>query len=227
MENVDVNHDLNRELAFYSQAKEATATGLAQLRALGVPIERPSDYFAEMVKSDEHMEYIRNRLGKQKERLEMIEQKKTEAEARKFGKGKQKLAAQEKLREKKEEAASIKAWSKKRRGNTSSGDKELEDLMNGKKKKLTKGEMPDSVKFGKQGRGNAKKEYKLSKFASKAGKKGGWKRNDAESASKDAYSTKLHKAGKTAGKKPASKRANPSKRRSQVIQKSSKGGRKK
>jgi hypothetical protein len=68
--------------------------------------------------------------------------------------------------------------------------------------------------------GNAKKDHKLSKFASKAGrKKGRLKRNDAESASKDAYSTKLHKAGKTV----ARLRSAPiSPLSPQVIQKSSK-----
>ncbi len=45
-----------------------------------MPIERPSDYFAEMVKSDEHMEYIRLKLAKQKRRLERIDEKKRETE---------------------------------------------------------------------------------------------------------------------------------------------------
>ena len=100
---MDVNHDLNRELAFYNQAKEASESGLRQLRELGLPIERPADYFAEMVKSDEHMGFIRKRLSKQQERLETIERKKKETEARKFGKGKARLKKQEKLREKKAE----------------------------------------------------------------------------------------------------------------------------
>ena len=41
-----------------------------------MPIERPQDYFAEMVKSDSHMEFIRSKLAKQKDRLERIETKK-------------------------------------------------------------------------------------------------------------------------------------------------------
>lgn len=46
------------------------------MREAGVPIDRPQDYFAEMVKDDAHMEFIRSKLAKQKERLERIEAKK-------------------------------------------------------------------------------------------------------------------------------------------------------
>jgi hypothetical protein len=64
-------------------AKEAVSIGLERLRAADVPIERPQDYFAEMVKSDSHMEFIRSKLAKQKERLERIETKKKVWEERK------------------------------------------------------------------------------------------------------------------------------------------------
>jgi rRNA-processing protein EBP2 len=55
---VDVNDDLNRELAFYKQALEAATIGRKKLLAEGVPFSRPSDYFAEMVKDDEHMDKV-------------------------------------------------------------------------------------------------------------------------------------------------------------------------
>lgn len=50
------------------------------LEEANVAIDRPGDYFAEMVKSDEHMEYIRLKLAKQKRRLERIDEKKRETE---------------------------------------------------------------------------------------------------------------------------------------------------
>jgi len=55
---IDVNDDLNRELAFYKQALEAAQEGRKKLSAEGVPFSRPSDYFAEMIKDDEHMEKV-------------------------------------------------------------------------------------------------------------------------------------------------------------------------
>jgi len=55
---IDVNDDLQRELAFYKQALEAAKEGRKQLLAEGIPFSRPLDYFAEMVKDDEHMEKV-------------------------------------------------------------------------------------------------------------------------------------------------------------------------
>jgi rRNA-processing protein EBP2 len=55
---IDVNDDLNRELAFYKQALEAATLGRKKLTVEGVPFSRPSDYFAEMVKDDEHMDKV-------------------------------------------------------------------------------------------------------------------------------------------------------------------------
>ena len=52
---IDINDDLSRELAFYKQALAAAEEGRKRLLAEGIPFSRPSDYFAEMVKDDEHM----------------------------------------------------------------------------------------------------------------------------------------------------------------------------
>jgi rRNA-processing protein EBP2 len=55
---IDVNDDLSRELAFYKQALEAAQEGRKRLLEEGIPFSRPSDYFAEMVKDDEHMDKV-------------------------------------------------------------------------------------------------------------------------------------------------------------------------
>lgn len=57
-EEIDVNDDLNRELAFYKQALGAVQQGRKRLLAEGVPFSRPTDYFAEMIKDDEHMDKV-------------------------------------------------------------------------------------------------------------------------------------------------------------------------
>jgi rRNA-processing protein EBP2 len=45
---------------FYNHAVMAVKAGQAQLEALGVPLHRPHDYFCEHVKSDSHMDRVRN-----------------------------------------------------------------------------------------------------------------------------------------------------------------------
>jgi len=56
---IDINDDLSRELAFYKQALEAVQEARTRLLAEGIPFSRPSDYFAEMIKDDEHMDKAR------------------------------------------------------------------------------------------------------------------------------------------------------------------------
>ncbi|KAK9239300.1 eukaryotic rRNA processing protein EBP2-domain-containing protein [Lipomyces kononenkoae] len=54
----DANDDLTRELAFYNQALAAATKGRSALLKEKVPFSRPEDYFAEMLKSDSHMEKL-------------------------------------------------------------------------------------------------------------------------------------------------------------------------
>ena len=59
---VDVNDDLTRETFFYERALESANECVRRLKDLGVPVRRPDDYYAEMVKSDEHMKRVRSEL---------------------------------------------------------------------------------------------------------------------------------------------------------------------
>lgn len=105
----DVSDDLNRELAFYAQSLEAVKEGRKLLKQEGVPFTRPTDYFAEMVKADEHMEKVKRKL------VEEAANKKASAEARKqrdlkkFGKQVQVAKLQEREKEKRETLEKIKS----------------------------------------------------------------------------------------------------------------------
>lgn len=121
---VDVNDDLNRELALYVAARIITyprylclaSTSYKQAlhsankaRSLAakhnLPFTRPSDYFAEMVKSDSHMERIRQRLLDESAGIKKGEEKRREREGKKFGKQVQieKLKEREKSKKEMEE----------------------------------------------------------------------------------------------------------------------------
>ena len=98
----DVEDDLGRELAFYKQCLSAAKEGRARLKKEGAPFSRPADYFAEMVKSDEHMGKIKKKL------IDDAAGKKASAEARKqrdlkkFGKQVQQAKAQERSKDKRD-----------------------------------------------------------------------------------------------------------------------------
>lgn len=44
---------------FHRQAQAAVLEGIPRLHNLGVKTKRPDDYFAQMAKSDEHMQKVR------------------------------------------------------------------------------------------------------------------------------------------------------------------------
>ncbi|TFK52689.1 Ebp2-domain-containing protein [Heliocybe sulcata] len=99
---VDVDDDLNRELSFYKQALHAANTARALASQHNLPFTRPSDYFAEMVKSDAHMERIRQRLLNESATIKRGEEKRREREGKKFGKQVQLEKIKERERGKKE-----------------------------------------------------------------------------------------------------------------------------
>jgi rRNA-processing protein EBP2 len=98
----DVEDDLSRELAFYKQCLSAAKDARGKLKKEGTGFSRPADYFAEMVKSDEHMGKIKQKL------IDEAAGKKASAEARKqrdlkkFGKQVQTAKMQERAKEKKD-----------------------------------------------------------------------------------------------------------------------------
>ena len=102
VEIADVEDDLNRELAFYKQCLSSVKDARKKLKKEGVSFSRPADYFAEMVKSDEHMGKIKQKL------IDAAAGKKAAAEARKqrdlkkFGKQVQVAKLQERAKEKKD-----------------------------------------------------------------------------------------------------------------------------
>lgn len=53
-----VINDFKREMMFHRQAQAAATEGYARLAAMNVPTTRPEDYFAEMAKSDDHMQKV-------------------------------------------------------------------------------------------------------------------------------------------------------------------------
>ena len=120
---VDVNDDLNRELALYvpfllrvyfltshlhnsyKQALHGANTARVLAAKHKFPFTRPSDYFAEMIKSDAHMERIRQRLLDETAGIKKSEDKRKEREGKKFGKQVQieKLKEREKSKKEMEE----------------------------------------------------------------------------------------------------------------------------
>lgn len=58
LEDDPVHNDFVREMSFYRQAQATVLEGYKKLEELDLPTVRPTDYFAEMAKSDDHMQKV-------------------------------------------------------------------------------------------------------------------------------------------------------------------------
>jgi rRNA-processing protein EBP2 len=104
----DVSDDLNRELAFYAQSLSAVKEARVLLRAEGVPFSRPKDYFAEMVKADEHMAKIKAKLVEEAAGKKAAAEARKQRDLKKFGKQVQIAKLQERDKERKQTMEKIK-----------------------------------------------------------------------------------------------------------------------
>ncbi len=77
---------LSNLLGSYKQALHGANTARSLAAKHDLPFTRPSDYFAEMVKSDSHMERIRQRMLDEGAGIKKSEEKRREREGKKFGK---------------------------------------------------------------------------------------------------------------------------------------------
>ncbi|EPQ54682.1 Ebp2-domain-containing protein [Gloeophyllum trabeum ATCC 11539] len=155
---VDVDDDLNRELAFYKQALHAANTARALASQHNLPFTRPSDYFAEMVKSDAHMERIRQRLLNESASIKKSEEKRREREGKKFGKQVQLEKQKERERSKKEMEERLKGLKRKRKdaldpqGDGEDFDVAVEDAISDRPSKRPKGESGSGHKLNRNAR---------------------------------------------------------------------------
>lgn len=172
-----VLNDFKREILFHRQAQAAVTDGIVKLKEFGIPTKRPDDYFAEMAKSDDHMQKIRKHLTAKQEGQQRSERVKQLRESRKMSKIIQRETLEKKQADKSKMMNDLKAF---RKGKLKNLDF-LDDDSKGKnrpKKQL-----------------NKKRQEKEKKFGT-GGKKRGFKKNTKESAmdTKD-FSMKNNRAG--------------------------------
>ncbi|USW52851.1 Putative eukaryotic rRNA processing [Septoria linicola] len=190
----DVEDDLNRELAFYRQSLNAVTEARSKLKAEGVAFTRPTDYFAEMVKSEEQMGKVRAKLLDETARKKASSDARRQRDLKKFGKQVQVAKLQERQKEKTATLDRIQTLKRKRQGadlaanETDPFDVALEDAATtaakDKADRKARGEGP-----------NRKRQKKDEKFGF-GGKKRFAKSNDAKSAADDSgYSVKRMKGG--------------------------------
>ncbi|KAH9815980.1 eukaryotic rRNA processing protein EBP2-domain-containing protein [Melampsora americana] len=82
----DVNDDIGLEVELYKQALQGAKEAYKTFQNSSKEFFRPDDYFAEMIKSDAHMEKIRLKLISEMENIKASEESKKKRDLKKFGK---------------------------------------------------------------------------------------------------------------------------------------------
>jgi rRNA-processing protein EBP2 len=199
----DVEDDLNRELSFYKQSLDAVKDARAKLKKEGVPFSRPTDYFAEMVKSEEQMGKVKAKLVDEAARKKASADARRQRDLKKFGKAVQVAKLQERDRTKRDTMDKINSLKRKRAGGADLNDKEdnfdvaLEDAAVTEKK-----DRQDRKAKGAEARQQGKRQKKDEKYGF-GGKKRHAKSNDAKSASDmSGFSAKRMKKSSGGPKRP-------------------------
>lgn len=201
----NAQHDFKREMLFYRQAQATVLESLKTLRTkYGLKqILRPEDYFAEMAKSDDHMQKVRQRLQAKQTSIDASEKAKKLREMKKYGKKVQQEVQLKRQKEKKELLQKIQNYKK---GKEESLDF-LDDETN-KKGKKAKVDKPTVTKT----KLTKKQKYKEARYGY-GGQKKRSKYNSSDSAANlSGFSAKKH--GRPTIKK---KNARPGKSRRQNI----------
>ncbi|XP_065332347.1 probable rRNA-processing protein EBP2 homolog [Cloeon dipterum] len=171
-------NDFQRELHFYRQSQATVLEAIPRLKSMNIPTRRPEDYFAEMLKTDDHMQKVRDALTKKQTEEERREKIRQFRQQKKFGK---KVEAQAKVAKQMQKKAMLDEVKKFRKGQR----KDLDFLDDFNPKKAKEG-------HAKQGPGNSgKAKIKRSQFRKEAkdkkygfgGRKRGSKANTRESSS--------------------------------------------
>jgi rRNA-processing protein EBP2 len=147
-QNLNPDDDIKRELLFYNLAKQNAINGLIKLKKLGEKINRPEDYFVEMLKSDEQMANVKKQIIKEQQFIKKFEQKKQKLQNIKFAKSMKDYQNKMKSSFKRKTAEGIEKWKEHIKTNPNDYkniDKFIDD---GKKKKFNPRELfGKSVKF--------------------------------------------------------------------------------
>ena len=164
---LEINDDIKREVLFYNMTRENVMKGMQVMVQAKVPISRPDDFFAEMLKTDDHMVKVKGRLLKQKMKIQKFEEKKQSMENKKFHKAIKSFTQQKRHQEKKDNLQAIDVLKDKIK--STGGDIEEKDfnsimMKQGSKvgldpekgKKTMKREsVMDQIRFGKAKKGEA------------------------------------------------------------------------
>lgn len=181
---VSVKKGVELETTFLERATEATKEAYRRFRVMKVPVSRPSDFYADMLRSDKTMYMVRQRAAEEQRRIDIVETRKKNLVARKFRKRAKAAKAEQRAAAKRDKLGAVESWQKgKGRDKPEGRERSLKEILSDQKGK----ERRDSAREKKK-KGSRSEKPKPSKAKQKkdatyghGGPKRLMKRNDAAS----------------------------------------------
>jgi rRNA-processing protein EBP2 len=169
-QNLNPDDDIKRELIFYNIAKENAIQGMVQLKKLGEKINRPDDYFVEMLKSDEQMVKVKKQIINEQQYIKKFEAKKQKMQNIKFAKSIKDFQNKEKSKFKRQTLQGVENW-KKHIKNNPNDYRDIDKFFNNKKKKFNPKDLAGkSVKHKSRDKRIADEKYYKKKKMKRPGK---------------------------------------------------------
>lgn len=164
-----VLNDFRRETMFHRQAQGAVVDGIARIKKLGIPAIRPDDYFAEMAKTDKHMQKVRENLMKKQIIAQRSDKVRQLRQQKKIGKQMQIEATLKKHAEKRKLLEEVKKYRKGIRQDLDFLDDKKKPQNKGRNRKLDpKVQAKIKMKNSKYGFGGKKRDSKRNTKSSSA-----------------------------------------------------------
>ncbi|KYQ47138.1 putative rRNA-processing protein EBP2 like protein [Trachymyrmex zeteki] len=151
-----VLNDFRRENMFHRQAQGAVMEGINKLKKFGISTFRPDDYFAEMAKSDDHMQKVRENLMKKQVMTQRSEKVRQLRQQKKVAKQMQVEATLKKHAEKRKFMEEVKKYRK--------GIRKDLDFLDDKKKPQDKSQGKPHINRKINSKAQLKMQMKAAKF---------------------------------------------------------------
>merc|ERR1712070_92202 len=177
-------------------AAEAASEAYRRFRVMKVPASRPSDFYAEMLRSDAQMFKVRARAAEEQRRMKIVDQRKQTQANRKFQKAARVKRLEDKAGEKRKTLDDIADWrNRSKQDKRNADDDDLDDILDRQNKLGDDTDGPEK----KKKKGPSKKRMALDKKWGHGGKKKYKKSNDADSTN-DFTASPWGRKGKGKGK---------------------------
>ena len=169
-EYLNPDDDIKRELVFYNIAKENAIKGMIELKKLGEKLNRPDDYFVEMLKSDEQMMKVKKLIINEQQYIKKFEAKKQKMQNIKFAKSMKDFQNKERSSFKRQTLEGVEKWKKHIKNNPQDYNNIDKFFVNKKKKFNPKDLVGKSVKHKSREKRLADEKFYKKKQMKRPGK---------------------------------------------------------